>query len=57
MKTKICNDCKLLKELDDFGIRHIRDRTYTNSFCRACMIRRSNIWQRENKKRFDKRNH
>jgi len=51
--TKICKDCKVEKDVDEFYI-HPRDFRYI-AYCNSCSRERVNKWNRENRERYNKR--
>lgn len=60
METKICCDCKFLKPLSSFSPRwqykHGKKvgRNYLISYCRVCISKRSQAWQKKHVDKFKK---
>jgi hypothetical protein len=49
---KLCNQCKNIKPLSDFGNRGKKEKHYPKSFCKKCELEKLRLWRKNNMEKY-----
>jgi hypothetical protein len=52
-KKKYCSDCDKMKDKSQFNKRTGYQKGMLSSFCKKCIVKRSNLWKDENKAKYN----